>query len=554
VRDAELQPGGYQGTVVRTPDAIADRLEVTIDGFDGERPFEAAWLPRVADAMPVEGDACLVVLDDLGDAWALLENVAIVPGAGGGSGILSGVGPPAGALGEPGDFYIDTAADAVYGPKTIGGWGAATSMIGPVGPQGDTGPAGSNAWADITGKPATFAPSAHTHPQADVDGLGAALAAKQDAATAATDADLEAHRADTTAVHGIADTAALVLTTDPRLSDARAPTAHTHDDRYYTEAEVDGFIAGRASDAELAAHEADTTGVHGIADTALLILEGDARLADARAPTAHTHDDRYYTEAEADAKYALVGAPAAAVATHEAAGNPHPQYALDTDLGLYLPSSLVDAKGDLLVGTAADAVARKAVGSDGQVLIADSSQADGLRWGAAPAGAQNYPWVTLMQAHVNLSAAALGTYVGNELVTEDTISTGSGYQWVLQRIDPADYALSDKTMVMRVVATFLQNAVANAAAARYTAGLYPVTPAGATTTFVPTFGAVVAGSTAAGPGGGAGAQIPASNDSRVVSSTFNAPAADTFALAVALTGAAGAGGLKVSMRLEYSYT
>lgn len=35
-----------------------------------------------------------------------------------------------------------------------------------------------------------------------------------------------AHEADTTAVHGIADTSALVVTTDPRLSDARTPTAH----------------------------------------------------------------------------------------------------------------------------------------------------------------------------------------------------------------------------------------------------------------------------------------------------------------------------------------
>jgi len=31
--------------------------------------------------------------------------------------------------------------------------------------------------------------------------------------------------------------------TDPRLTDARTPTAHTHDDRYYTEAEIDALIA-----------------------------------------------------------------------------------------------------------------------------------------------------------------------------------------------------------------------------------------------------------------------------------------------------------------------
>lgn len=31
---------------------------------------------------------------------------------------------------------------------------------------------------------------------------------------------------------------------DSRLSNARAPTAHTHDDRYFTESEVDAKIAG----------------------------------------------------------------------------------------------------------------------------------------------------------------------------------------------------------------------------------------------------------------------------------------------------------------------
>lgn len=54
---------------------------------------------------------------------------------------------------------------------------------------------------------------------------------------------------------------------------------------------------------------------------------------------------------------------------------------LATAVGLLLPKSLIDAKGDLLVGTANDAITRKAVGSDGLALIADSSQADGLSWG-----------------------------------------------------------------------------------------------------------------------------------------------------------------------------
>lgn len=43
--------------------------------------------------------------------------------------------------------------------------------------------------------------------------------------------------------------------------------------------------------------------------------------------------------------------------------------------------TLVDAKGDLIAGTAADTVARVAVGTDGQVLTADSSAGAGISWG-----------------------------------------------------------------------------------------------------------------------------------------------------------------------------
>lgn len=45
-----------------------------------------------------------------------------------------------------------------------------------------------------------------------------------------------------------------------------------------------------------------------------------------------------------------------------------------------ISASIVDAKGDLIVGTAADTVQRRAVGSDGSYLVADSTQTTGLNW------------------------------------------------------------------------------------------------------------------------------------------------------------------------------
>lgn len=44
--------------------------------------------------------------------------------------ILNGTGAPGAGLGTDGDFYIDTAALEIYGPKTAGVWGSGTSIVG----------------------------------------------------------------------------------------------------------------------------------------------------------------------------------------------------------------------------------------------------------------------------------------------------------------------------------------------------------------------------------------------------------------------------------------
>jgi hypothetical protein len=59
---------------------------------------------------------------------------------------------------------------------------------------------------------------------------------------------------------------------------------------------------------------------------------------------------------------------------------------------LAIPLALVDAKGDLLAGTADNTVTRKAIGTNETSLIADSAQADGLRWA--------YPRMSLQQRAV----------------------------------------------------------------------------------------------------------------------------------------------------------
>lgn len=51
-----------------------------------------------------------------------------------------------------------------------------------------------------------------------------------------------------------------------------------------------------------------------------------------------------------------------------------------------IQATIVDAKGDLIVASAADTVARVPVGTDGQVLAADSAETAGVKWVDAGGG------------------------------------------------------------------------------------------------------------------------------------------------------------------------
>jgi pectate lyase-like protein len=51
-----------------------------------------------------------------------------------------------------------------------------------------------------------------------------------------------------------------------------------------------------------------------------------------------------------------------------------------------IPATIVDAKGDIIAATAADTVARLAIGTNNQVLTADSSQSLGVRWATPSTG------------------------------------------------------------------------------------------------------------------------------------------------------------------------
>jgi len=58
--------------------------------------------------------------------------------------------------------------------------------------------------------------------------------------------------------------------------------------------------------------------------------------------------------------------------------------AIDTTMGTMVAKTIIDAKGDLIAGTAADTAARLAVGANDTTLVAASGEATGIKW-AVPA-------------------------------------------------------------------------------------------------------------------------------------------------------------------------
>jgi len=126
--------------------------------------------------------------------------------------------------------------------------------------------------------------------------------------------------------------------------------------------------------------------------------------------------------------YDAIGAAAAAQAFAIQRGNHSGNQAIATVTGLQaeldgkVPLALVDAKGDELLGTAADTLARLPVGTTRQVRTPDPTAATGQKW-AAPD--------TLLQS---LYAGVRGTIYGDSWSAADTYTTPGARWWnLLQR-------------------------------------------------------------------------------------------------------------------------
>jgi hypothetical protein len=79
-------------------------------------------------------------------------------------------------------------------------------------------------------------------------------------------------------------------------------------------------------------------------------------------------------------------------------------------------ATAIDAKGDLIAGTGADAFSRLAVGTNNQVLTADSAQATGMKW-ATPSSTPTFVGCSLTQS-TNSQSISNATWTATTFDTE----------------------------------------------------------------------------------------------------------------------------------------
>jgi len=93
-----------------------------------------------------------------------------------------------------------------------------------------------------------------------------------------------------------------------------------------------------------------------------------------------------------------------------------------------IQEAILDAKGDLISATAADTPARVAVGTNGQVLIADSTASAGIKWGVDPTTDIVTTKGDLIVGTAADTVARLGVGTnGHTLVADSAAATGLAY-------------------------------------------------------------------------------------------------------------------------------
>ena len=124
--------------------------------------------------------------------------------------------------------------------------------------------------------------------------------------------------------------------------------------------------------------------------------------------------------------------------------------------GSAINPTIVDAKGDIIAATAADTVARLAVGSNDQVLTADSTAATGLKWATPAAGGMTLISTTTLSGSSTVLSSIPQTYNNLYLIIKKPVLSvdGAGLRMRINADTGTRYRTQDYGATNITAATF----------------------------------------------------------------------------------------------------
>jgi len=112
-------------------------------------------------------------------------------------------------------------------------------------------------------------------------------------------------------------------------------------------------------------------------------------------------------------------------------------------------ATAIDAKGDLVAGTGADAFSRLAVGTNNYVLTADSAQATGLKWAAATSAAPSFSLLSTTSLTTGTTYSITGLSGYNQLlinINAVTTTSADSFNYTLNNVTTSSYATARNFM------------------------------------------------------------------------------------------------------------
>jgi len=123
--------------------------------------------------------------------------------------------------------------------------------------------------------------------------------------------------------------------------------------------------------------------------------------------------------------------------------------------GSAINPNIVDAKGDIIAATAADTVARLAVGANDTVLTADSSTATGLKWAAAAGGGMTLISTTTLSGNATVTLSSIsGSYTDLRLVYLGVYGNASSTDMNMQLRLNGDTGSNYESSYLRTMSTY----------------------------------------------------------------------------------------------------